>query len=117
MNKKEIIQTIRVNPRAYEEIRRGDKTVDVRTNTHRYRHLDPGVMVNFYQHGSFLRMTIDKIVVYESLESLLEDIPFSLLNSEVSSDKETIEHYRSIGYTEEKVKKHGLLAIFVRLIE
>ena len=107
---------MKLNPRPFEAIKSGRKTVEMRLNDPRRKDIKAGDYIRFThtENGDVLLAKVIGQGVYQSFEELYlayDKTSIGYLADEVASHLDMLEYY-----TEEQIKEYGALAIEIKLI-
>ena len=102
-----------LNPRPFEAVKSGRKTVEMRLNDERRRYIDAGDYILFVhtETGEELHVKVKGRAEYPSFYELYEShdkTAIGYLPEETAHPGDMLEYY-----TEEQIKKYGALAIFI----
>ena len=102
-----------LNPRPFESVKSGRKTVEMRLNDERRRYIDNGDYILFVhtETGEELHVKVTGRAEYPSFYELYanhDKISIGYSEDEAADPSDMLEYY-----TEEQIKKNGALAIFI----
>ena len=105
-----------LNPRPFEAIKDGRKTVEMRLNDHRRKDIKVGDYIRFThtENGDVLDVKVIGKNVYPSFNELYavyDKTSIGYYEDEAASPLDMLEYY-----TEEQIKEYGALAIEIELI-
>lgn len=102
------------NKDIFEMIKSGQKSVETRAATQRYKSIIPGDVLTFVCEGDSFKKTVTKTKVFPSIHSLLERYQPKEINPKLETAGEINAMYQSFPGYEAKIKEHGILAIEVK---
>ena len=94
-------------------IKEGIKTVEGRKNTHTYKKLQEGSLINFSNGKESFQAVVTEVRQYPSLEKYLEDVTLEKALPGISSFEEALAIYYQ-WMTAEEIKQYGFLGIFIK---
>lgn len=106
-----------LNPRPFEAVKSGRKTVEMRLNDERRRYIDAGDYILFVhtETKEELHVKVKGRAEYPSFRELYkhhDKVSIGYLEDEIADPSDMLEYY-----TEEQIKKYGVLAIFIEKTE
>lgn len=96
-------------------IRKGEKRVEGRKNTHTYRKIKTGDKINFTNGTENFLTEVEEIRIYRDLDEYFQDVSLEKALPGIT----TLEEGKKIYFewsTEEKIKEFGFLGIFIKPI-
>ena len=99
------------NKDIFEMLRDGNKTIETRAATVKYRKLQAGEIISFSCDGSIFEKTIAKVTHFDSIGSLLKKYKPEDINPKLHTTEEIVTMYHSFPGYEEKIKQSGIVAI------
>ena len=94
-------------------IRQGIKPVEGRKNTHRYKKIKAGDVIEFTNGKESFKAIVTEVRQYASLEEYLEDVTIPKALPGLSSLEEALAVYHQWS-TPEKINQYGFLGIFIK---
>ncbi len=94
-------------------IRQGIKPVEGRKNTHTYKKIKAGDLINFSNGKESFKATVTEVRQYASLEEYLEDVTVEKALPGISSFEEALKIYHQWS-SPEKLLQYGFLGIFIK---
>ena len=112
-----ITYRMNLNPRPFESVRSGRKTVEMRLNDERRRYIDNGDYILFVhtETEEELFVKVKGRAEYPSFHELYaahDKISIGYREDEMANPSDMLEYY-----TEEQIRTHGALAIFIEKVE
>ena len=98
----------------FDSIRNGEKTIETRAATDRYRKIKQGDILVFTCGDEKLEKEIEKVDYYKSIDEMVKAIDFKKIMPFVSSLKEMEEIYYSFSNYKDKIDKFGLVVFKLR---
>jgi ASC-1-like (ASCH) protein len=99
------------NKDIFEMLRSGEKKIETRAATSKYKRMRAGEQVTFACAGETFERMVSKVSYFDSIRSLLKAYPPESINPKTSTEEEiTAMCYSFPGY-EEKIRACGIAAI------
>ena len=98
----------------FDSIKKGDKTVETRAATDRFRNIEVGDILVFVCKKERIEKEVVKINHFKSIEDMTKVIDFKKIMPFVSSVKEMKEIYYSFSGYREKIREFGLIVFFLK---
>ncbi|MDD2646535.1 MAG: hypothetical protein PHV78_01370 [Patescibacteria group bacterium] len=95
----------------FEEIKKGVKKIETRAATVRYQGIAVGDNVILSCGSQKIKKIVFKIEKFKSIDALLKKYKPATINPRLHTKKEALAMWHSFPGYEEKIKKHGLIAI------
>jgi ASC-1-like (ASCH) protein len=99
--------------RFLEAIKRGEKTIETRAATPKYRKIKPGDILVFRCGKEKLEKKVKEVLVFKSIEELTETLGIQQIMPFASSVGEMREIYFSFPGYQGKIAKYGLIAFLL----
>jgi len=93
-----------------EAIKRGEKTIETRAATPKYRQVKPGDILIFHCGEEKLEKKVKEVLIFGSIEELAKTLGIREIMPFASSVEEMKEVYFSFPGNKEKIAKYGLIA-------
>ena len=94
-------------------IRQGIKTVEGRKNTHTYKRLQEGSLIDFTNGKESFIAVVTEVRQYPTLEAYLEDVTLEKALPGISCLEEALNVYHQWS-SPEKINEYGFLGIFIK---
>jgi len=94
-----------------EQIKKGQKTVETRVSSVRYRNILKGDLLIFICGSDRVEKTVKKVSSFKSVSQMLERYKIKQIMPSVKTKQEMEKVYYSFSGYQEKIKKHGLIAL------
>ena len=94
----------------FEVIRSGEKTIETRAATNKFRKIKQGDMLKFTCGKDYLTKKIVKTHLFKDIDSLLGTLRLKKIMPWVSSPDKAKEIWQSFPNYEEKIKNYGIIA-------
>jgi ASC-1-like (ASCH) protein len=107
---KYVLRIREVDKTFFEVLKSGEKTIETRAATNKYRKIKKGDILKFTCGNEFLEKKVDKVTLFKNIDSLIERLDLKKIMPQVSSVKEAKEIWRSFHNYEEEIKKYGITA-------
>ncbi len=112
--KKNTLRIRQVDKFVFDSIKDGQKTIETRAATNRYRKIKQGDILVFSCIGEKLEKEIEKVDYFKSIDEMLKTVDFKKIMPFVDSVEEMKQVYYSFPDYQEKIKKVGLVAFFLK---
>ena len=93
----------------FDAIKSGEKTIESRAGTGKYKEIEVGDEIVFECAGETLSKTVKKIYHWASVEQMIEEVPLKSVIPWVKTVEEAKAVYASFPSYEEKIKEFGIL--------
>jgi ASC-1-like (ASCH) protein len=100
----------------FEALRLGQKTVETRAATKKYREVMPGDTFVATCNGQKIEMQVKSVKTYPSIDLMFEEIPLALVMPDVKTVEEARRAYYGYQGYEEKLAEHGVIAFHIELV-
>ena len=104
----------KVDKPVFDSIVKGEKVIETRAATPRYRKIKAGDILTFVYQGERLEKEIKNVKVYKGIDEMLEELDFKQVMPFVGSVEEMKIIYYSFPKYKDKIKKHGLIAWWMK---
>lgn len=94
----------------FEEIRRGEKSIETRAATVKYRPIAKGDRLIFACGSERIEKAIRDVRHFDTVEAMLENLPLEKIMPDVTSIEDVKKRYASYPDYEEKIREEGILA-------
>jgi len=94
----------------FDVLKSGEKTIETRAATSKYRKIKKGDTLRFTCGDEFLEKRVNKVTLFKDIDSLIKKLDLKRIMPQVSSIKEAKEIWRSFRNYEEEIKKYGIVA-------
>ena len=108
MNKRSL-RIRQVDKFVFDSIKKGDKTVETRVATDRYRNIEVGDILVFICGDEKLEKEVEKVDYYKSIDEMAKKIDFKKIIPFVNSIDEMKNIYFSFSNYKDKIDKFGLM--------
>ena len=111
-----MIHKMHLDPLPFEEISSGLKKIESRLNDEKRQKIHVGDTIRFYKRPECVKeveVKVLKLHHYKSIKELVGATPIEYWGPRFKNKQQLID--TSWHYTEEEIRKHGLLAIYVIL--
>jgi len=98
-----------VDKKNFDELKRGDKSIETRASTIKYQPIEVGDMLTFVCGKERCVKIIIKKYHWPSIDAMAREIDFKEINPSAHSLDEVKKMYASYPNYDEKIKKNGLL--------
>lgn len=99
------------NREIFEMLMRGEKSVETRAATARYRGIKIGDTLSFACEGNSFEKVVIRTEIFPSVVMLLKKYRPEDINPKLKTVEEIISMYRSFPGYDAKIREHGILAI------
>ncbi|MBI4121246.1 MAG: hypothetical protein HY457_03255 [Parcubacteria group bacterium] len=100
-----------INKDTFEAIRRGDKKIETRAATEKYRDIKPGDSITFICGKRRYKKVVKKVEVFKSIAAILKKYTPRAINPNTRTASEAREMGYSFPGYREKIRKHGLIVL------
>lgn len=107
---KHILKIRQVDKVVFDAIKNGQKSIETRAATDKYRKIKTGDVLVFVCGDEKLEKTVDKVNIYKSIDEMIRVINFKNIMPFVDSIDEMKKVYFSFPNYKEKISKFGLIA-------
>ncbi|TSC78766.1 MAG: hypothetical protein G01um101433_98 [Parcubacteria group bacterium Gr01-1014_33] len=97
----------------FDDIKSGLKTVETRAATEKYRKIAPGDTLIFTCEKERMRKTVKEVTRFATRDKMCKEIPFKQISPRAATEKEAKEKYDTFPGYQEKIKKFGLVALYL----
>lgn len=98
-----------VNKDIFEAIRMGEKKMETRAATEKYRKIKAGDMVEFVCGKEEFAKEIKGVEIFKTIGALIKKYKPQQINPKTETEKELRDMYLSFPGYKEKIKKYGLV--------
>jgi len=98
----------------FEAIRKGDKKIETRAMTTRYQGIQVGDVVTLICGNKKTNKSVSKVEIFKSIDALLKKHKPQSINPKIKTNQEAREMWYGFPGYKEKIKKHGLVAIYLK---
>jgi len=99
-----------VDRNIFEAIKSGEKKVETRAGTEKYRRIKAGDEVIFACRVKKFEKTVKKVELFKTIRALVKKYKPSQINPQCETESELRDMYYSFPDYQEKIKKYGLIA-------
>jgi ASC-1-like (ASCH) protein len=99
------------NKDIFDMLRSGEKKIETRAATSKYKHMQAGETVMFVCDGETFERAVSKISHFDSISSLLKAYPPGSINPKARTEEEITAMYHSFPGYEEKIRSCGIVAL------
>jgi len=99
----------------FDLIKNGEKTIETRAATDKYRKIKEGDILVFVCNDDKLEKEIEKVDYYKSIDEITKAIDFKKIMPFVDSIEEMKQVYYSFPDYREKIRKFGLIVFFFKI--
>ncbi|MBU4082341.1 hypothetical protein KKB98_00070 [Patescibacteria group bacterium] len=107
---KHILKIRQVDKVVFDTIKKGQKTIETRAATDKYRRIKAGDILVFVCGDEKLDKSVEKVDIYKGIDEMIKVIDFKSVMSFVNSIDEMKKVYFSFPNYKEKIEKFGLVA-------
>ncbi|MDP3964014.1 MAG: hypothetical protein Q8Q39_05995 [bacterium] len=109
--KKIILRFRAANKDFFIAIKKGEKRVETRAATAKYRNMNAGDVVEFVCGAARFRRTVRRAKIFKNISTLLKKHDVTDIVPQANSSKELAAMYASFPAYREKIKKFGIIAL------
>lgn len=109
--KRYILRFRKVDRDIFEQIKKGEKTIETRAATTRYKNIAAGDILVFVWDNSRLEKVVKKATTFKSVPEMLGRYDIKSIMPDLSTIEEALKQYKSFPGYEEKIKKFGIIAL------
>ena len=106
---KHVLRIRKVDKFVFDSIKKGDKIIETRAATNKYRKIKKGDILVFVCEGEKLEKEVKKVSYFKSIDGMIKEIDFKKIMPFVNSIKEMKQVCYSFTDYQEKINQFGLV--------
>lgn len=95
----------------FDDVKRGNKTIETRAATSKFRHLQKGDILVLKCGKESLEKRVQKSSIFPSLNELFREFDYRKISPKVSSMEEAKQVYSAFPRYQKKIAKYGIIAL------